>query len=75
MGGSWLGLWLQRDSASIAAQQVMGARQQGLKCLAVAPQALNFKPLWMLKRQGHSGVKCGLKFVSHYGLGIDCLLQ
>jgi hypothetical protein len=29
----------------------------------------------MLSRQGHPSVICGLKFVGHYGLGIDCPLE
>ena len=75
MGGSWLGPSLQRDSASNAGQQVMGAGDQGLKRPAIAPQVSRFKPLGVINRQGYSSVIRRLKFVSHYGLGIDCLLQ
>jgi hypothetical protein len=75
MGGSWLGPSLQRDGAGIAGQQAMGARDQVLKRFAIAPQVLRFKPLGVINRQGYSSVIRRLKFVSHYGLGIDCPLQ
>jgi hypothetical protein len=75
MEGSWLGPSLQRDSATLAGQQVMGARNQGLKCPAIAPQVSCFKPLRVLNWQGHSGSESRLQFVGHYGLGIDCPLQ
>jgi hypothetical protein len=53
----------------------MGARDQGFKRFAIAPQVSRFKPLGVINRQGYSGVIRRLKFVSHYGLGIDCPLQ
>jgi hypothetical protein len=56
-------------------QQVMGARDQGLQRLDIAPQGPRFKPLRMLNWQGHPGVIPGLKLVSYYDLGIDCPLQ
>jgi hypothetical protein len=53
----------------------MGARYQGLQRLDIAPQVSRFKPLGVINRQGHPSVIRRLKFVSHYGLGIDCPLQ
>ncbi len=56
-------------------QQVMGARDQGLKRPAIAPQASCFKPLGVINRQGHPSVICGLKFVGHCSLSVDRPLQ
>jgi hypothetical protein len=49
----------------------MGARDQGFKRPPIAKQVHSFKPLWVPRHQGHSGIKSRLQFIGYYCLSVD----